>query len=256
MQNAPSGRRRQTLRQEVADLRNQLAGMRVVGSSNRAPARNNSRARRRRSRSRSRNRGIPGAYTTGPRSASTNASFNMGMGRVVLEARELVATVTVAAGKNAAYALVGITASDMETCHTAPRLIMMAAMFEQYRFMSAQIEWEPMVGTTQAGAISLAVLPSDARTAVTAVPDAATMAACQPNSTGRVYTPVKLSVPTSYLKSRPWFRMLEKDTKLPADIPAVGAVLVEAAAPNTGGLVTGRIWLTYKAELQGFTTNS
>lgn len=220
-------------------------------------ARSSSR-RRSRSRSRARSSNIPAGYGGGPVSSRVNLASEGALNQTRIRARELVATIVVEAGKNQFGNLVTVGPNPTKNALNAPpQLAQMAKLFEQYSVEQWVVEWEPMVGTTTSGAVSMCVVPADNRKDPEALLDAGFIAATQPNVSSRVYAPCKLACPQAYLHAKKWWPISDV-TDVQTDfgvIPAACYILVETSAPKDAGITVGRVWVNYTVHYQGFSKN-
>lgn len=233
------------------------SGTRATNNNN--PTNNNGR-RNSRTRNNSRSRNIPGAYMGGPSSSGSGNNFSarLTMGQVHTRARELAGTYTAKAGKSSGGYVIDVRVGQKGYFYSmGAQLNKLALMYEEYTFQSVKFFWEPLVGTTSAGAITIAIAPTDIRKTSTTA-DALTEAivvSTQPNKTGRIFERVAITVPNSYLHQKRWWPITNGDqTPEVGSYPASVIFWVDHAAP-ANDTPLGKFWCEYSVTLQGMTVN-
>lgn len=252
---------KKTVQQEINELRSMIGQLRVSrnrGASSGTPStrgRSRSRGRGRgRNRSRSRSRATPAAY--GPGQSSSSGAMGGTMGLTTLRARELVYTVKVKANTTSVPIAFSLSPSELKGhAHVCPQLSRLAQLYEQFRFLTVRVEWEPLVGTTSAGGYILGVQPTDSR-GPQDITGASYVAALQPNTQAQNYVRTALNVPKSFLKALNWYAIGNKDSaaelsNCPGFISGWCDVTSSAAEQ-----VVARIWMTYEVEFRGFAVNT
>lgn len=245
-----------TLQSEISRLQNLInGGRRRSRSSRRRPRGNTQNRARSTSRARSNSRGVPAAVSTPGPSRVRNVVTGNGLGTIHMSARELLASVSTTAslagtGSNGPVSPVALKGWPS----VPPQLAKVALLFEQFKFTSVSIEWEPLVGTTTNGGVILGFTPMDSRGSNSTV-TAAVLAAMQPNRQTAIWQKASLKCPVEYLRSRAWFGCgNEKQVGVMENVPAVWWYWMDHDNTSTSK-VMGRLWMTYDVTLQGFASN-
>lgn len=162
----------------------------------------------------------------------------MGDGTITLSRRELVMTVTTTGTTPSASGLIALVPSDT----VMPWLANLCKAFERIVWVSLEIEWVPMVGTTQGGAVIYGV---DWANAVAANPDRQKVSALTPVVDHPVWQGGRLQLPPASLQSRRFYSLLSTDKydSCPGTICW--------AASTKDAQVAGEFWAAYRVHLMG-----
>lgn len=114
-------------------------------------------------------------------------------------------------------------------------------LFQQYRILEFELDYEPMCGTTTNGAITIGVYAQGGEAKELNESLALTM---QPNVTGPLFQRSRLALPKRYTTEKRWY-----DVGI-HEAPALLLVWVNCDATSTEKTY-GRIWCRYRLEFQG-----
>lgn len=244
---------RQKIRKELDALRTRVDNLRLAGPNPRgAPGRasrggdrdatassSGRRGRsRRRSRSRSISRYMPAAYDQ-PMSAGWSGS-------VRIKRREILATVKLAANTGEKLFTLWIgTGQSAESVPVLPWLSALSKSFERIKYHNLLIEWQPAVGTTEAGMIALGYT-WDYKTA--APKDLAAVVAETPSISTAVYSRTTLRPTSQQLMTRKWLWCRETEVE---DTAVAGLLVYASGEAATAEKTLGIIWCEYDVEFLG-----
>lgn len=228
---------------QVADLQRQISALRVGARAARRGA-----APRGRGSTRGRGRGqtqIPAAYQQSMPSRATMSGSSLGV--VTIKGRELLTTVKIPANKTSFGATYGINPLND---YAPPQVKAMGSLYSMYRLNWYQVEWEPICGTTTNGAVTMGVSPNapNAPSSVTL----ANTARCQPNVSGPLYTPHRISFPKNYLNEKRWYEIEKQSSYAATEDPCVLYFYMDTDS-TTNERSMGRLWANYSYVFEGFT---
>lgn len=140
-----------------------------------------------------------------------------------------------------------------------PWLANLAKVFERYRFVTLQLEYRPLVGTTTAGSVAMGVDWTTSSMALVSSPtgqlylkgykaaDRTDILALTPSADTPVWQRIpRIAVPSGLLQSRLWY-----DTSTPGS----GAVIPDYAPGYVASVSSadkaGEVWVHYKVHLSG-----
>lgn len=139
-----------------------------------------------------------------------------------------------------------------------PWLMNMAKVFERVRWLSAVIEYRPLVGANTAGSVAIGfdwMAPSskvefrDGIHVLDAVIDKARVLACTPSMDSPLWQRVPaFTLPSNRLQSRLWYELEAPNSSNTMDV-APGSLLVF----NTGAssAAAGEVWVRYRVHFSG-----
>lgn len=237
------------LQSSIDRLASRLSRLEVRGRG-RGRGRGRQTRRRSRSRSRSRTRVNPPVNLPGPsitqRNTSRNTTFALGTMRLRSTGSLYV--------PDDIKGPVGRAFSPYPTYKgdgwAPPELNALAKIYSQVSIKALKIRWEPMVGTTANGAITIAAT-GDNHTG-TAITEAGVLST-SPNVTGPVWAEKTLVVPQHLLNQRKSFPVYKDVTTLNA-ADGVGVVIMiwYNVPKTTDAQPYGRMWAEYEVEFSGF----
>lgn len=242
--NGRGGKRagRERVRDELAEIRNQLAQLQLGarGTGGRGRSRSRSRGGRSgRSRSASARRVLPGAVGM--------VEGNRVDAHCQLARKELLATVVVSAGKGSAVVKKYIGPDTKNPTAQMPWLATLAKSFQRWRCTKARIQWQPFVGTTRDGSLAMGI---DWTNDLTTSAKVGQIVSLTPSLQTPLWESAQLVLPKAKLMSRRWYDICEDGAwsvdKFVATLAAIVQVPVEQAEREVGAL-----WIDYVVELEG-----
>lgn len=138
-----------------------------------------------------------------------------------------------------------------------PWLANLAKAFDLYRWLSATLEYRPLVGTTTAGAVALgfdwsaktAQVKEDGRLYMVGAPTRDNVLACTPCYDGPVWQRgVRLVLPSDKLQQKRWYDASK------ADVETHPGYVTVISTGTTKDAVVGEVWLHYRVCLAGTRT--
>lgn len=131
-----------------------------------------------------------------------------------------------------------------------PELNALAKIYSQFAFRSLRLRYEPLVGTTTSGGVTIAVT-ADSNGSGTLTETV--VLSTSPNVTGPVWSEKSLVVPVQYLNQKKWFPICKDQATLDAQMGYQVLIMYWLNVANTSDDVTyGRLWLEYEVEFSGF----
>ncbi|UHK03278.1 MAG: coat protein [Hangzhou tombus-like virus 2] len=238
----PPKKQKRSLEAEMAEMRKQLAALSV------RPKQQRSRSRGR-SRSRSRNRGgMPAAQTSGPSRSTASASFTRGAHIVRVSGHEPVRKIIAKQGKTETIDFVDVNPGNTVL---GPELHALSKIFSQYRPVKLRFTYEPMVGTTVGGGVTMGLTAPNHKGNLKAFSD---IAAMQPNVSGPLYQKRSLVIPKSMLDEKRWYE-IDKEAVENDGSPVILCWCVDSDA-NSSDKAYGRLWVEYEYLFQSFRSTS
>lgn len=183
--------------------------------------------------------GMPVSQSTGKR-RRRRRGVGGGEGTVTISRRELFCSLTTSGSSPATS---GVLPLKPKAGGPLAWLYNLGQAFEQIVWHSAKLEWVPMVGTTEGGAVIYGV---DWANAVSATDlTRARVAALTPVTDTPVWQRSSMVLPSSQLQSRRFYSLVSTDAydSQPGQ--------VAWCASSKSAAVVGELWLTYRVTLKG-----